>query len=908
MSINLIISQTSWTGAVNDKWSKSYNWSNGVPNSNKDAIIGDAYFTGPNQPVLDKNGKCSNLTIGDGAIVSTLGMKKSLTIYGNLLIEASGTINANKNKTITIKGNWTNNGTYLATDNSAKVTFSGTTHTLNGITTFKKIKINSGASLNLASNIIIGNEIEVDGTLNPTDSYTVSGVGKMNLDNNGRLMVYAENFSDNYTLSGTYSMDKYSYVNYASATITQYISNAYTYNRLEISGGSTKELTTDLPALKSNNYSTGRIYIYEGILDLKTYKADRGTGSGGYFYMSEGTTLKIGGTNGFPANYAVVTTSSTSTVEYYGNDQVIKDCNYGNLIFTATSGAVTKTMPNTQLSIYGDFTASKGTGTNLQFTAQSNIDFKKNFTMGSDVIFDGSSRTITFRGDYVNNGTYTGSTSLCYFRGVGANLSGTGTNNFYYLKFRAAGIEAESTVDINVASHLSVDYGGEFTHNNGGTVTMTGTTKSIIGNDMSLYNLDIQGSITNNYELTIRGDFNCDGSLTTGSGSVISLNGTNKSITGTGSISFYRLYVNGSYTTARDLTIRRDIYVFHLGSFTATAGTATFSYYSTLSGAANFYNINILSGKTLRLAADSRLGIASTLTAAGNLSMTSYTPNTVSYNGVGNQNVVEEYYYNLELSNGGVKTATGDIDVMSDITIDSGVELDASSTTIALAGDWVNNGTFTAGTSTVEFDGSTASEIYGETTFNILEVDKSSAGTHIHLFDDITSANVIMTAGTMLTEDNELIINNSRTGNGYIYGTITHAHSFTDGTNYSFEGPQNYISFSNPSVDLSSVTIKVVLDEVSDFDPAIESVMREYQITIPSGTYTNANIRFHYEDDELNAFEEPFLTIYKYNSGVTWDSIGYSSRSTTNNYVEYASLTNLLGRYSFSGTRRILEW
>lgn len=68
--------QTSWTGITDNKWTKAYNWTNGVPDQNKDAIIGDGSFTGSNQPQLNGNGNCRNLTLGNGAILSTLTMKK----------------------------------------------------------------------------------------------------------------------------------------------------------------------------------------------------------------------------------------------------------------------------------------------------------------------------------------------------------------------------------------------------------------------------------------------------------------------------------------------------------------------------------------------------------------------------------------------------------------------------------------------------------------------------------------------------------------------------------------------------------------------------------------------------------------------------------------------------------------
>lgn len=140
-----------------------------------------------------------------------------------------------------------------------------------------------------------------------------------------------------------------------------------------------------------------------------------------------------------------------------------------------------------------------------------------------------------------------------------------------------------------------------------------------------------------------------------------------------------------------------------------------------------------------------------------------------------------------------------------------------------------------------------------------------------------------------------------------IIGTITHQHSFTNGTAYYFEGPQNAITFTTPS-GLTSVTVTVLQKIISDFNIGQECVNREYIVTIPSGTFASATFRLHYEDNELNAFDEPNLTTYKYNSGTLWDSIGYTTRNTVSNYVEKTGITSLSGRWALSGLRNVVRW
>lgn len=69
---------------------------------------------------------------------------------------------------------------------------------------------------------------------------------------------------------------------------------------------------------------------------------------------------------------------------------------------------------------------------------------------------------------------------------------------------------------------------------------------------------------------------------------------------------------------------------------------------------------------------------------------------------------------------GTLNTNDEDLNVSS-ITIEG--TLTAGTSIISVSGDWVNNGTFTPGNSTVNFNGPGTQDIFGETTFNILIID-----------------------------------------------------------------------------------------------------------------------------------------------------------------------------------------
>jgi fibronectin-binding autotransporter adhesin len=906
LALHTAQAQTSWKGVSSTSWSTASNWTAGVPTSTVDAIIGDANFTGLNQPTLTNTSACNNLTVG-GAVLSTLTIGRSLTVSGNVLVNGNGTILANvSSRTITVKGNWTNSGTYTATKTSAKVTFSGTAQSLTGVTAFQSLTINSGSTVTLAANISVATAFSLSGTIDPTASYIVSGGGYMSVNSTGTLVVKAATFAGNYTISGTVTLNRTSIVNYASAGLAQNISSSYTYGTLKISGGSTKSLVANLPGLSSSSTTSGKIFVEAGTLDLKTFTANRNTAGGGSITLSAGTTLRIGGTNGFPSNYLTHTISSTSTVEYYGNNQTVTATTYGNLTLSGTSGTVTKTMPGTAMTISGNFVSTVGTATTVTYTAAQNITVNKDVSIGASCTFGGASYTFIFAGSWSNSGTFTGSTSTVTFSGVSANLGGTGTNNFSNLTITAYGVNANSNTPVSVSGNLTTTAPGVFTHASGGILTMTGAGKTITGTGFEFSNLVITGSVTTTGNIHIAGNLTDNGTFSASAGT-ITFSGGSAVINGSSACTFYSISVIGTLSTAVSFTMLANISVANTASFTASAGTATMNGSSTLSGTANLFNVTINASKTLLLGGSSILGIAGAFTKTGSLDVTTVNPNTVRYNGPGAQSIIGTTYHNLVLAGGGTKTPSAAVTVNNDFSISSGVTFNASSFIFSVYRHWTNAGTFTAATSDVQLRGINAATITGASTFNNFTVNKSSSAVKVTLDNNVIAANIIMTSGKIATGTNSITTTGGRTGTGLISGTVIHNHSFVNATAYSFEGPHNLITFTNPS-GITSVTVKTIIGEITDFDPSIECVTREYLVTIPSGTYTDAKFRMHYENNELNAFSEPFLAVYKFNSGIVWDSLGFNARDTAANYVEKSGIISLAGRYTGSGTRNIVRW
>jgi hypothetical protein len=154
--------QGQWTGAVNTAWNNGSNWSDGsVPDANVNVVIP----SGGNQPVISATALCNNISINSGA---------------TLQIASTGTL--------TISGNWTNNGTFTA--NESTVVFNGTSPqigaggffnlTISGSGTFTNAAVISGTLAADGQSLTISNGGSL--TIGPLGNATIGG-----LTNNGTL-------------------------------------------------------------------------------------------------------------------------------------------------------------------------------------------------------------------------------------------------------------------------------------------------------------------------------------------------------------------------------------------------------------------------------------------------------------------------------------------------------------------------------------------------------------------------------------------------------------------------------------------------------------------------------------------------------------------------------------------------
>lgn len=133
--------------------------------------------------------------------------------------------------------------------------------------------------------------------------------------------------------------------------------------------------------LNGNRPIMGSLTLNGGTLDLGNYSADRLV-SGGTLTIVNGATLKIGGANTLPANFAAHIIGSTSVIEYNGSSQTIASLNsgqqYGNLVL---SGSGEKIM-EANIAVANDMTVAAG----IDFTIPSGL----NLTVGNALNNSGS--------------------------------------------------------------------------------------------------------------------------------------------------------------------------------------------------------------------------------------------------------------------------------------------------------------------------------------------------------------------------------------------------------------------------------------------------------------------------------------------------------------------------------------
>ena len=237
------------------------------------------------------------------------------------------------------------------------------------------------------------------------------------------------------------------------------------------------------------------------------------------------------------------------------------------------------------------------------------------------------------------------------------------------------------------------------------------------------------------------------------------------------------------------------------------------------------------------------------------------------------------------------------------LMIESGASLTMSgSNTLSIYGNWTLNGSFTQGTGTVMFTGSTAQSITGATAFNNLTINNAAGVTAASTITvngilNLQSNNASTTKGTldMGVYTLNMGVNATTTGIGDVTGIITRTHAFALNTFYSYGSINSGLIFEDVSGQTlpTSLSVKVSIGTTPNWSGSLGSIIqnpikRLYSAIQTGGTGTSAIFRVHYRDDEFSGLNESKFSLWgRINNGANYyvQEIGKSNQDISNNFI-----------------------
>lgn len=424
--------------------------------------------------------------------------------------------------------------------------------------------------------------------------------------------------------------------------------------------------------------------------------------------------------------------------------------NSGTVILNNTSGSQNINSSMTGTSAFNNVII-RGAGTK-SFLA--NPASTTNFTIeaGSGAV-TAPSTNLTISGNYSNSGTFTHNRGTVYFdSGSAQSISGvaTGTSSFASTTFTGAGTKtfssnASTTNLFTIQSGASViaptllTVGGNYTQNgsftdSSGTVYFSSTTDQTIAGTMNSATTDFAsveflGSGTKTFSNSASStNFTVGSGVTLAAPSLLSIGGNyinNGDFTdGSGT-----LFFSGTGGQALSGTMTGSTDDFASVVFTG-AGTKSFG-----ANAASTTNFTIQSGSGAVTAPSTLLTISGNYSNAGTFTQSA---GTTTFDGAGSQNISgtlvgSSPFNHLEFLGAGTKTFGSNASSTNFFIRTGSGTVTAPSGYLSIAGNYRNLGTFTAGTGTTTFNGTSFQRISGVATgtsaFYNLEIANTSATT-----------------------------------------------------------------------------------------------------------------------------------------------------------------------------------
>ena len=358
---------------------------------------------------------------------------------------------------------------------------------------------------------------------------------------------------------------------------------------------------------------------------------------------------------------------------------------------------------NTTTTISGALTCTwTFSGSTAQTISAANITNMTTWSTGTPafVVSNSSTTGLTLSSAMTLGAASSGSLSVA--SGATLTLGGTTTT---MPSAASKTFDASSTVVYGGSSTqtMSAETYGNLSLSGGSTKTPAATF-TVAGN-LSIAVSTTYGGSTFNPALNLAGNISNSGTFTSGSG-LITFNGSSgQSITG---VTSFAGGIRISNATATGLTLASTGTTSISGALTVDAG-AVLSIPGTVSGP------SVSGVKTFNLTS------------------------TTKYSGT-NQTVTALTYGNLDLSGSGTKTISAGVVIAGDLSIGVGTTYSQGTSSVSLAGDILNSGTFTMGTGILTFNGTSAQSITGVTSFGGSLSITNSTATGLTLDSSATSS------------------------------------------------------------------------------------------------------------------------------------------------------------------------
>jgi len=565
-------------------------------------------------------------------------------------------------------------------------------------------------------------------------------------------------------------------------------------------------------------------------------------------------------------------------------------------------------------------TVGQGTSGTLRFTGGTNLtlNVSTNLTVNNGATFsiaNNATHTLNLGGNLTNNGSLDfrfNANRVCninFTKNGNASLSGTGATNQYNLITLNMGSSINNTLDVT-ASNFSVQ--PDF------LVLNTGTFKLSTVNAISLTPFSGLATINNSSGIHINSatatvnfgnTIDLYGNLLVSNGTVNIGNAQNENVASNGGV--FQIFggtvtIAGQYYSAN---------INSLAKFTISGGTLTLPTVGSTSttiapfhidGAGSTFN---MSGGTIIIQREGGTGAQDLGYTAINITNSAVTGGTLQ---IGNASTPAAQIMNINTTarvgnllinsaNATGRLTNNPLTVTSNVTVAAGT-LNANNLNLTLGGAWTNNATFTSGTGTVIFNGSTAQTLTGSvvTTFNNLTINNTSgSGVTLGLNTNV-SGTLNFTSGVITTGINRVIINAGGTVTGAGTGKFVNGFlqkNVAAGTNVSrtFEvgfGTADYLPVTTVFASVSvagNLTAKVFNGDHPNIATSciddLRSVNRYWQFTNAGITFTNysATCNFIGVGSDADAGSVPanyFMSLY---NGATWTMLTQGATSATSN-------------------------